>query len=362
MEENVSNQKIKLGIIGAGANTQKKHIPEFQKIKDVEIIGVANRSIESSQKVAKEFNIPTAYNNWQELLASPDIDAVCIGTWPYMHEILVTEALNEGKHVLTEARMSMDTSQARNMLDASYLKPELVAQIVPAPFIDTVEKTVLDLINDDYIGDILAADLSGIPGFMANSAGGGFIDYNAPFMWRHDRDLSGYNIMLMGAWYECIMRLLGPAINATAITRVYNKQRLTSDNNKKITTIPDHVEILSEMSSGALTHIRISEITGFASEEQLWIYGSKGTLLCTGFENYTSGKLFGGQKGDKALKEIPISDDKKGFWRVEQEFVNAIKGIEKVSHTTFEDGVKYMEFTEAVTRSSQNRQTVALPL
>ena len=39
-----------------------------------------------------------------------------------------------------------------------------------------------------------------------------------------------------------------------------------------------------------------------------------------------------------------------------------LNGIEKVSHTTFEDGVKYMEFTEAVTRSSQNRQTIALPL
>ena len=119
----MSNNKIKLGIIGAGANTKSKHIPEFQKIKDVEITAVANRSIESSQKVAEELNIPKAYKNWQELLASPEIDAICIGTWPYMHEILVTEALNEGKHVLTEARMSMDATQARNMLDASYLKP-----------------------------------------------------------------------------------------------------------------------------------------------------------------------------------------------------------------------------------------------
>ena len=358
----MSNNKIKLGIIGAGANTKSKHIPEFQKIKDVEITAVANRSIESSQKVAEEFNIPKAYKNWQELLASPEIDAVCIGTWPYMHEILVTEALNEGKHVLTEARMSMDATQARNMLDASYLKPELITQIVPAPFIDTVEQTVLDLINDDYLGDILAADLSGIPGFQANNANRGLIDNNAPFMWRHDRDFSGYNIMLMGAWYECIMRLLGTANNVTAITRVYNKQRLTDKNTRKITNIPDHVEVLSEMSSGALAHIRISEITGFASEEELWIFGSKGTLLCTGFNNYTSGKLFGGQKGDETLKEIPIADDKRGYWRVEQEFVNAINGIEKVSHTTFEDGVKYMEFTEAVTRSSQNRQTIALPL
>ena len=358
----MSNQKIKLGVIGAGANTRSKHIPEFQNIEDVEIIGVANRSIESSKKVAEEFNIPNVYNSWQELLASPDIDAVCIGTWPYMHEILVTEALNENKHVLTEARMSMDTAQARNMLDASYLKPDLVTQIVPAPFIDTIEMTILDLINNDYIGDILAADLSGIPNFAANSASQGFIDNTARFMWRNDRDLSGYNIMLMGAWYECLMRLLGPAISVTAITRVYNKQRLTSANSRKITTVPDHVEILSEMASGALAHIRASEITGFDQEEQLWIFGSKGTLLGTGFENYTSGKLFGGQKGDKNLKEIQIEDAKKGYWRVEQEFVNAIKGTEKVSHTTFEDGVKYMEFTEAVTRSSQNRQTIALPL
>ena len=142
----MSNQKIKLGIIGAGANTRAKHIPKFQNIEDVEITAVANRSIESSKKVAEEFSIPNVFNTWQELLASPDIDAVCIGTWPYIHEILVTEALNEDKHVLTEARMSMDTAQARNMLDASYLKPNLVTQIVPAPFIDTIEMTLMMII------------------------------------------------------------------------------------------------------------------------------------------------------------------------------------------------------------------------
>jgi predicted dehydrogenase len=36
---------------------------------------------------------------------------------------------------------------------------------------------------------------------------------------------------------------------------------------------------------------------------------------------------------------------------VEQEFANAIRGREKVSRTTFEDGVRYMEFTDAVAQS-----------
>jgi predicted dehydrogenase len=45
-------------------------------------------------------------------------------------------------------------------------------------------------------------------------------------------------------------------------------------------------------------------------------------------------------------------------WRVEEEFVNAIRGREKVTHTNLEDGVRYMEFTDAVTKSAQTGQAV----
>ena len=47
---------------------------------------------------------------------------------------------------------------------------------------------------------------------------------------------------------------------------------------------------------------------------------------------------------------------------MEEEFVNAIRGLEPVTHTSFEDGVRYMEFTEAVTRSAQSGKKVHLPL
>ena len=45
-------------------------------------------------------------------------------------------------------------------------------------------------------------------------------------------------------------------------------------------------------------------------------------------------------------------------WRVEEEFVNAIRGREKVTRTTFTDGVLYMEFTDAVTKSAASGQSV----
>ena len=45
-------------------------------------------------------------------------------------------------------------------------------------------------------------------------------------------------------------------------------------------------------------------------------------------------------------------------WRGEEECVHALRGRAKGARTTFEDGVRYMEFTDAVTRSATTGQTV----
>ena len=57
-----------------------------------------------------------------------------------------------------------------------------------------------------------------------------------------------------------------------------------------------------------------------------------------------------------------IPDSDRGAWRVEEEFINTIRGKEQTTHTTFEDGLKYMQFTEAVSRSMADSKAIALPL
>ena len=63
-------------------------------------------------------------------------------------------------------------------------------------------------------------------------------------------------------------------------------------------------------------------------------------------------------KGTRRSRRSSIPKEKRAGWRVEEEFVNAIRGREKVTHTGFEDGVRYMEFTDAVTKSAQTGQAV----
>ena len=88
----------------------------------------------------------------------PAIDAVCIGTWPYMHAQMTIAALDAGKHVLCEARMAMNAKEAHAMLAASRRNPSRIAQIVPAPMTLPVDRTVVDLIADGALGDIIAVD------------------------------------------------------------------------------------------------------------------------------------------------------------------------------------------------------------
>ena len=80
---------VRIGVIGAGANTKLKHIPGFQSIDGVTVDVICNRSEASSQKVAEEFGVGRIANNWQEVIEDDSIDAICIGTWPYLHLSLI---------------------------------------------------------------------------------------------------------------------------------------------------------------------------------------------------------------------------------------------------------------------------------
>ncbi len=354
----MDNDTIRVGVIGAGDNTRRKHIPGFKAIDGVALVGVANRSRESGQRVADEFDIPRVYDEWRALVTAPEVDAVCVGTWPYLHRPAVLTALEHDKHVLTEARMALNAHESREMLAAARAKPHLVTQVVPAPFSYDYEQTAIDMMADGYIGDLLSVELA---------ISQGFVNREAPYMWRHDRALSGYNAMLVGAWYECLMRMVGPASSVSAVTRVNVSSRADSSGQRRTTDIPDHVDVLSELTSGALMRIRVSEVLGH-SADALSFFGTEGTLLVDfgGMNQYSgeAGKtgLYGGRKDDAKLAPIEILPEKTRGWRVEEEFINAIRGIEPVARNTFEIGVQYMEFTEAVTRSAQSRRTVYLPL
>ena len=352
------NGNIVVGLIGAGANTQLKHIPGLREQAGVEIKGLVNRSIESSRRVADEFDIPEVYEDWVELLEDDDIDAVCIGTWPYMHAPLVIETLEADKHVLCEARMAMNSDEALEMLDASKRAPHLVAQIVPAPHTLEIDSSIINLISEGYIGNLVNVKLH-------VGTGSDFPNPDLPLHWRHNRDLSGNNIMTMGIWYEAMMRWFGPAKTVQALGQTVVKYRLDGDGRRRSITIPDHIDVLMEMECGGTMVYTTTQVSAFTRQLDLSIHGTDGVIRVELADPSTSdGATYAvsvARRGDSELSPIHIPSENRGAWRVEEEFINAIRGIEPVTHTNFTDGLKYMQFTDAVTESVKTGNLVRLP-
>jgi predicted dehydrogenase len=341
---------IRIGIAGAGGIARQRHLPGFARIDGVEVVSVANRSRASSEQVAQEFGIGRVHDNWQALVADPEIDAVVIGTWPYLHRPITLAALAAGKHVLTEGRMAMDAAEAREMLAAARAHPDAVTQVVPGPFTLGVDAMVQSLLADGYIGELQAVDLH---------LSSGFVNRDTPMNFRTDRELSGVNTMFLGIFYECLMRWIGPATAVTARTRIavpYRHDAATGA--RSAIQVPDHVEALLDLPGGALGRIHLSAVAGFMPGPEIWLFGTDGTLR---FEQQDE-RLSGARKGQAGLQPIDIPADKRGAWRVEEEFIGAIRGTESVRLTTFADGVRYMDFTEAVHQSSAEGRTVHLPL
>jgi predicted dehydrogenase len=343
------DQPIRIGIIGAGGIVGTTHIPGFRRLPGVEIVAVANRSLESSRRAAEQHGIPRAYASWRELLDADGIDAVLIGTWPYMHRSITLSALQGGRHVLCQARMANNSAEAREMLSAARRHPRLVCQLVPTSGTYRIDRALQTLLSSGEIGQVLSVEVQMLQR--------GFASFDGELDWRHNPEYSGINVLNVGATYESVMRWLGPGNRVMAMTRVQIPTRRDERGAAQRATIPDHVEVLYELANGAPVHMKFSETTGLSRGNDIWIYGSEGTIHVDNDQN-----IFVGRRGDRELSPYPNPPETQARHRVEEEFVNAIRGIEPVTMNTFEIGVQYMEWTEAIYRSSESGSAIRLPL
>ena len=353
---------INVGFIGAGENTRNAHIPKLLEQKGVVAYGVANRTYRSGEAVAKEFGIENVYNSWEELLDDENIDAVCIGTWPNMHSTLTIRSLEMNKHVLCEARMAMNSFEAEQMFEASKNYPNLITQIVPAPHTLPYDNTIKKWINSE-MGDLNLFDVR----CTTNE----FPNFSKAMHWRENRDLSGNNIMHMGIFYEAAIRWLGTASSVSAHSNIVVKKRLDENTGEmREISIPDHLEAIGDMSCGGSFHMTNSTLLGGAPIVDIYIYGTEGTLHIFDDNEVKTKQAYNSSKlrlesikpNQNRWKELIPRKSDVGGWRVEEEFINAIKGKEKITHTNFSDGLKYMQFTDALRMSWESGNKINLPL
>jgi predicted dehydrogenase len=343
--------EIRIGIVGAGQIARKRHLPGFQAVPGVRIVAVCNQHRESAAKVAREFNIPKIHGSWEDVIEDDEVDAVVIGAWPYLHCPVTLAAFDADKHVLTEARMAMNAREAQRMYDQSLEKPFLTAMVVPAPYGLTGDATMRSLIASGFLGTLREVHVKGFSSDLA--------DPRTPLGWRQMTKYSGFNMLTLGILYEVVLRWIRPANRVFAYTSRLIPKRIDPETGRPARVgTPDSVQVLTTQEDGSVGVYRLSGVVHHSVGMSVALYGSEGTLVY----DLTRDEIHGARRRDHTPEPVPIADHLRGGWRVEEDFIAAIRGERAVTHTTFATGVQYMQFTEAVARSSRHQQPVTLPL
>jgi predicted dehydrogenase len=340
-----NNQKLRIGIVGAGNIVRTRHLPALKRHPEVEIVAVSNSTYESSEKFCGE-NLPhaTPMRNWPELVALPDLDIIWIGTPPYMHSAVTISALEAGKHVFCQARMSMDLAEAEEMLAASKRYPELVTMLCPPPFGLRADLLVKKILAENYIGRPHHVRLQS---FTSN-----YLDPDAPPHWRQKIEISGLNTLTLGIYVEVLQRWLGDITGVFARGRIIYPVRQGYE-----VIIPDLLAVLCSFENGAEGVLEFSGINALAPGDWLEIYGSAGTLTY----DFGSDVLQAGKLGDHALHVVDLPAELAREWRVEEDFLAAVKSKGRIRpNPDFEDGVRYMRVVQAVADSRARNEWIAI--
>ena len=335
-------EKVRVGIIGAGKIAQARHIPLMQKVRDVEVTHAWSRTPETARKAAGEFGIPNVVDRWEEIVDSPEIDAVVVATPPNLHLPATLAALDSGKHVLSQARMARNLSEALRMLDASKAT-DLVTALYPAGFGLKGDRVMRRLLHDEgYVGEVLEVRVTSvipaIPEFGS---------------WIVDPEIVGVNTMMLGILAEVYNRWFEPPKSVAA------------NSGEDPLAVPQSLAIAAELPNGGTASFHLSFRVTRGPGSSFEVYGRRGMLDYRLLIERPAGlvedeELAGMPEGDEGMHPIEMPVHEQRDRTTDAEFIEAIRNGTPV-FPDFAEGVRYMEFSEAVAQSVYEGRAISLP-
>ena len=277
--------KIKWGVIGCGGIADRRTIPGIMLADNAELVAVMDANGEVAEKVREKYNAKFAFDNYEELLAIDEIDAVYIASPVFCHKEQAFAAAKAKKHILLEKPMALTVEESKEIAD--YCKKEGVKLGVGLMMrFHSYHQAMKKIIAEGKLGDVVS---------MRGQLTCWYPDI--PNNWRQNKALSGGGA-LMDMGIHCIDLLQYiTGLKATEVTGFAGTQTFSYN-------ADDSAAIVMKMENGALAMVDANfNIPDAAAKCKLEIYGTKGSIMAEGTVSQVEG-------GDVS---VLISDDSLGY-------------------------------------------------
>jgi len=97
-----TKKRLRIGVLGCGPISQFAHLEACRKAKNAELYAICDVAEDLLARMREIHQPKVSYNNYADMLADPEVDAVIIGIADQFHAEAAMRALDAGKHVLVE--------------------------------------------------------------------------------------------------------------------------------------------------------------------------------------------------------------------------------------------------------------------
>ncbi len=361
-------ERIRIGVIGANIHrgwAPRSHLPALVASPEFELTGVCTTRMESAEESAQAFGARLAFDNYEKMLAHPDIDAVAVVLRVPSHYEPTMAALNAGKHVYTEWPLGQDTAQAREMAELAQAKG-LVNMVGLQARANPAMLHMKDMIEDGFVGEVMACHCSMIRG--------GVLSRVLDRTWQRDVELGANTLTIaFGHTVDAMQFVVGDLAQVSSVVSTQAKQWTASDTGDVLdVTSPDNVLVSGQLDNGAVASVHVASTPYAGSGLRLEVYGSKGTLVAASDDSpqLKVVNLEGAQESDRLESiEVPArytnvlegmpAGEAFNVGQMYYQFGQAINGS-GTCEPSFATAVKLHEFLDDIRRSTTEGRQVAV--
>ena len=255
---------VRWGIVGCGDVCEVKSGPGFQKARNSELVAVMRRTGELAADFARRHGVAKWYDDADQLINDPEIDAVYVATAPGSHLEYARQVAAAGKPCLMEKPMARNTRECEEMIAA-------FAEAGQKLFVAYYRRS-----QDRFkkFRGLLAA-LGDIQSIRYRHAQGPLKDSEAGLPWRVEAEHAGGGLVMDVGCHalDMIDFLLGPldSVNGSA------------DNRGGQYAVEDHVEI-SWTQPGGIAGSATFDFQAPEPADELKVSGTHGTVSVPCFD------------------------------------------------------------------------------
>lgn len=106
---------LRVGVLGCGPISQAAHFEACRKSRNVELYAICDVADDLLEKMSIIHNVRNTYNNFDKMLADPEVEAVIIGIADQFHVGAAIKAIEAGKHVLVEKPLGVTIEECEQL-------------------------------------------------------------------------------------------------------------------------------------------------------------------------------------------------------------------------------------------------------